>query len=74
MRTKATLYVLAVTAITTLHALAALWCYHHWLDNVLILILSIAVILSFVGQALHWGTVFTLWLNYMICPEHANDN
>lgn len=74
MRLKATLYVLAVTAITTLHALAALWCYQHAFDHILIFLLAIGVIWSLIGQALHWGTVFTLWLNYMINPESANEN
>ena len=73
MRFKATLWALGVTAITTLHGLAALWCYHHAFDHILIFLLAIAVIWSFLGQAVYCSQVITVWLNIMVNPSKYAD-
>ena len=73
MRLKATLWALGVTAITTLHGLAALWCYHHAFDHILIFLLAIAVIWTFLGQAVYCSQVITVWLNIMVNPSKYAD-
>lgn len=73
MRFKAFLWALAVTAITTLHGLAALWCYHHAFDHILIFLLAIAVIWSFLGQAVYCSQAITVWLNIMVNPNKYAD-
>lgn len=73
MRFKATLWALGVTAVTTLHGLVALWCYHHILDNVIILVAGIAIIWAFVGQALYCARAITVWLNIMFNPNKYAD-
>lgn len=73
MRLQASIHTLAVIAITTLHGLAALWCYHHAFDHILIFLLAIAVIWTFVQQALHCAYVITIWLNVMVNPNKYAD-
>lgn len=73
MRFKAFIWALGVTAITTLHGLAALWCYHHALDHFFLLLLAIAVIYTFLKQAVHCAEVITIWLNIMVNPNKYAD-
>lgn len=73
MRLQAFLWALGVTAVTTLHGLAALWCYQHAFDHILIFVLAVAVIWSFVGQALHCANVIAIWLNVMVNPNKYAD-
>lgn len=73
MRFKATINALVIVAITTLHGLAALWCYHHAFDHILIFLLAIGVIWTFVQQALYCGVIITGWLNVMIDPKAYED-
>ena len=73
MRLQAFIWTLAVTAFTTLHGLAALWCYHHAFDHILLLVLAVAVIWSFVGQALYCAHVITIWLSVMVDPNKYAD-
>lgn len=73
MRFKMSIHTLVVTALTTLHGLAALWCYHHAFDNILLFILAFAVIWTFVSQALHCAYTITIWLNVMIDPKAYED-
>lgn len=73
MRLQASIHTLIVTAITTLHGLAALWCYHHAFDNILLFILAFAVIWTFVTQALHCAYTITIWLNVMVNPNKYAD-
>ena len=73
MRLHASIHTLAVIAITTLHGLAALWCYHHALDHILIFLLAVLVIWTFVQQALHCAYVITIWLNVMVNPKAYED-
>lgn len=73
MRLQASIHTLIVTAITTLHGLAALWCYYHAFDNALIFLIAVAVIWSFIGQALHCANVIAIWLNVMVNPSKYAD-
>lgn len=73
MRLQASIHTLIVTAITTLHGLAALWCYYHAFDNIILFILAFAVIWTFVQQALHCAYTITIWLNVMVNPKAYED-
>lgn len=73
MRLQAFIWALITTAFTTLHGFAALWCYHHAFDHILIFLLAIWVIWTFVGQAIHCANVITIWLNVMVNPSKYED-
>lgn len=73
MRFKMSIHTLVVTALTTLHGLAALWCYHHAFDHILIFLLAVWVIWAFVCQALYCAQTITVWLNVMIDPKAYED-